>query len=77
MPCHVFQHHNSVIYQHTDTDRETAQGHDIERQVAQRHNDKSNQNGERNRQTNDEGAAYITEKQVDHQHRKQGTGDNG
>ena len=77
MTRHVFQHDNGIIDQHTNPDRKTAQCHDIKRQVAQRHDDKGNQNGEWNRQTNDERATYITEKQVDHQHGKQRSSDNG
>ena len=77
MTGNVFQHHNRIIDQHADAQRQPTEGHDVQGQAAEGHQGKGEENRHRNRAADDQGAAQIAQKQVHHQHRQQRAADHG
>ncbi len=64
----VLQHDDGVIDQHAHTERQSAEGHDIQREPAEGHDDKGHHDRDGNGRADNKCAAHVAEKQVHHHH---------
>ncbi len=63
----VLQHHDRVVHQHADRERDAAERHDVERQVEHVHHEEGADHRHRDREAGDEGGAGVAQEQVQDQ----------
>ena len=66
----AFDHHNGVVDQHPDPQRQASQRHDVERDVEQAHRGEGGDYRDRDRQPHDHRAAHIVEEEEQYDHRQ-------
>ena len=72
----ILQDHNRIIDHHTDSDSQRTEGDDVDRRVSQTEVDKCHNEGNRNRDTDDDGSTPFAEEEEYHKyHEEKGISD--
>ena len=67
----ILQDHNRIIDHHTDSDSQRTEGDDVDRRVSQTEVDKRHNEGNRNRDTNDDGSTPFAEEEEYHEYHEE------